>query len=163
MSVSGRKIGAARRFHALDGWRGVCALLVALFHIPIKVSFFSLGFFKDSYLFVDFFFVLSGFVIAHAYSSVSGSANWLSFMIKRFGRLWPLHVAVLAVFVGINIIRLSLYGWYGMSGRADASWGAIGLSVLENITFLQAATFLPQPAGILSNGASWSISTEFWT
>ncbi len=59
----------ANRFEALDGWRGICACLVVLFHFhgysPLNTS----GLIRNSYLFVDFFFVLSGFVIACNYST----------------------------------------------------------------------------------------------
>ena len=52
------------RFVALDSWRGVCALLVALFHVPIIGVVRQLTLISNGYLFVDFFFVLWGFVIA---------------------------------------------------------------------------------------------------
>ncbi len=47
------------RFVSLDGLRGVAAIAVMLFHI-------SLGYMPGGYLAVDFFFCLSGFVIALA-------------------------------------------------------------------------------------------------
>ena len=56
------------RFHVLDGWRGVCALLVALFHVNAVGHFYGLPVVRNGLLFVDFFFVLSGFVITHAYA-----------------------------------------------------------------------------------------------
>ena len=55
------------RFTALDGWRGICALLVALYHFHATSHFEQLAFIRHAYLLVDFFFVLSGFVITYAY------------------------------------------------------------------------------------------------
>ena len=55
------------RFEALDSWRGICALMVALLHFEAFSHLKDLPFFNDAYLFVDFFFVLSGFVIAANY------------------------------------------------------------------------------------------------
>ena len=58
---------AGERFQVLDSWRGICALLVALFHFPTASAISQSAFIGSSYLFVDFFFVLSGFVIALNY------------------------------------------------------------------------------------------------
>ena len=60
--------GLFDRFEALDGWRGVCASLVVLFHFHGHSPIYSAALVRDSYLFVDFFFVLSGFVIAWNYA-----------------------------------------------------------------------------------------------
>ena len=60
---------AHRRFEALDSLRGVCAILVVMFHMPVASHWRDWGFIQHSYLFVDYFFVLSGFVIAHAYAT----------------------------------------------------------------------------------------------
>ena len=57
---------AHRRFEALDSLRGVCAVLVVMFHMPVASHWRTWDFIQHAYLFVDYFFVLSGFVIAHA-------------------------------------------------------------------------------------------------
>ncbi len=64
---------AASRFEALDGWRGVCACLVVLFHFHGYSPVYFSPLVRNSYLFVDFFFVLSGFVIAWNYASRLGT------------------------------------------------------------------------------------------
>ena len=55
------------RFTALDSRRGIGALAVASSHFKSVSYIHSTALVRHSYLFVDFFFVLSGFVIAHAY------------------------------------------------------------------------------------------------
>src|SRR5437868_13481101 len=70
----------ARRFDALDGWRGVCACFVVLFHFHGWGPLYTSSFVRGSYLFVDFFFVLSGFVIAWNYGN--RLASWPD--MKRF-------------------------------------------------------------------------------
>ena len=55
------------RLVALDSLRGLCALMVALMHINSISHISESTLVRQSWLFVDFFFVLSGFVIAHSY------------------------------------------------------------------------------------------------
>src|SRR3569833_3759308 len=90
------------RFEALDAWRGICAVIVVVFHFTAMVpsslehSLFS----RNGYLFGDFFFVRSGFVLCHSYRGKIGSFGDLKrFAIRRFGRVWPVHAVVLGVFV----------------------------------------------------------------
>ena len=149
------------RFQILDGWRGVCALLVALYHLPAYDHFYGLPFFQNSWLFVDFFFVLSGFVISHAYIGRLGS--WLetrSFILRRFGRLWPPHVAVLATLVGVELTKLILLKFgFSIGHPAFSNGNNIG-SIITNIFLIHA---LGIQYGWTWNGPSWSISVEFYT
>lgn len=87
MAVAGD--GEKRVFHGLDGLRGVAALFVAMRH----TSFFhGLGV-HDGFLAVDLFFVLSGFVIAHAYERrLEQGLSVARFMALRYLRLWPVYV-----------------------------------------------------------------------
>lgn len=55
-------------FIALDSWRGICALMLAVYHFPINGWMDTNGLISNSKMFVDFFFVLSGFVIAANYA-----------------------------------------------------------------------------------------------
>ena len=73
---------AGERFQVLDSWRGICALLVALFHFPTASAISQSRFIASSYLFVDFFFVLSGFVIAF---SIRAGAILLKWSLPGFG------------------------------------------------------------------------------
>ena len=82
-----------RHFHVLDGLRGIAALSVVVFHFmewiyPIETNFIGYGF-----LAVDFFFCLSGFVIAYAYDTRISKMGIRSFFISRLIRLHPLVVA----------------------------------------------------------------------
>ena len=109
---------AAERFETLDSWRGICALLVALFHFPAAGWLEKNGFINGSFLFVDFFFVLSGFVIAHAYADrLKDGVSLKRFMVTRFGRLFPLHAFMLAAFVVFEGLRMALPSVTGGGGR----------------------------------------------
>jgi peptidoglycan/LPS O-acetylase OafA/YrhL len=67
--------GEKARFVALDSWRGFCALLVALYHVPVTAFVFLNPLVRGSFLFVDFFFVLSGFVISFTYEGASATVR----------------------------------------------------------------------------------------
>jgi peptidoglycan/LPS O-acetylase OafA/YrhL len=148
------------RFQALDGWRGLSAILVALFHIPVLTSFAALPFFRHSFLFVDFFFVLSGFVITFAYDDrVTERSGFFGFVIRRFGRLWPLHVFMLCAMIGLELVKLHLVQTYGGGDQAPFTGRHSVPLIFSNLALVQAA----RPEPLLSwNTPSWSISTEFW-
>jgi peptidoglycan/LPS O-acetylase OafA/YrhL len=149
---------SAQRFEALDSWRGVCALLVALFHFPLAGPIGENAFVRGSFLFVDFFFVLSGFVIAHACTEKAGTGQGLAkFMVTRIGRLFPLHASMLAAFVGFELLRLAVPQ---LAGGEPPFSGAFSLDTLPaNFVLLHGLGI----HGHLSwNAPSWSISTELF-
>ena len=100
----GQTGSASVRFEALDALRGVCALLVALFHIPIYHALKDVAAFANLQFCVDMFFALSGFVLCHAYGQrLHDGADGLRFTVMRLARLWPLHVTMLALFVCLEL------------------------------------------------------------
>ena len=83
------------RFEVLDGLRGVAAIMVLLFHIFETYSIVNktplmIG---HGYLAVDFFFLLSGFVIGYAYDDRWGRLSTREFFKRRIVRLHPMVVA----------------------------------------------------------------------
>src|ERR1700722_15033256 len=91
------------RFLALDFLRGSAALCVVLLHWCDGVG---LPWFGYGYLAVDFFFLLSGFVIAHSYEARLRTALPLQlFLWIRFVRLYPMIFAGVAVGVFRFILR----------------------------------------------------------
>src|SRR4051812_32236459 len=97
------------RFRVLDGWRGIAAVMVALYHLRMLGHFFTLAFVRNSWMFVDFFFVLSGFVISFAYlNHLHGPASIVAFLIRRFGRLWPLQIATLAAALLLALLKYTV-------------------------------------------------------
>jgi hypothetical protein len=150
------------RFRALDGWRGVCALLVAAHHIEAHGFLYWQPLIRNAWLFVDFFFVLSGFVIAHAYGEALATAPQVrTFALRRLGRLWPLHVAVLAALVGLEFSHLALAHWHLVAGeRAAFTADRSPTTILTNLFLVQSLGLHPTETW---NGPAWSISTEFYT
>jgi peptidoglycan/LPS O-acetylase OafA/YrhL len=152
------------RFAALDGWRGIAAICVAFYHFSVYSHISSSQFVHNTYLLVDFFFVLSGFVISYTYADrLRGRAAVLNFAIRRFGRLWPLHATVLLFMVLIETAKLvaSQNRWIVLNHLPFDPEGHMSLASLP------ANFFLIQALGVVHgrswNVPSWSISTEFWT
>lgn len=149
----------ANHFDALDGWRGLCACLVALFHFHGNSPVYSWDLIRNSYLFVDFFFVLSGFVIAWNYGTRLGTwADVRQFLVLRVGRLYPLHIFMLALFVAwegakLAIGRISPPGPQAFVGENQPD------TILSNVFLVQS---LHVNDGLSWNAPSWSISTELW-
>lgn len=81
------------RFEILDGLRGVAALIVVAFHL---FETYSSGpsdqILNHGYLAVDFFFVLSGFVIGYAYDDRWGKMTTGGFFVRRLIRLQPMVI-----------------------------------------------------------------------
>src|SRR2546430_1942703 len=101
-----KKSGNMERFGVLDSWRGIAACLVALFHLDAYSHLDGVPFLRTSWLFVDFFFVLSGFVIAANYQQrLLDGFGVGRFLLLRLGRLYPLHFTMLALFVGVELLR----------------------------------------------------------
>ena len=79
-----------RAYRTLDGMRAVGAFLVVMRHVPV---FFGPIRVPESFLAVDLFYLVSGFVVAHAYGErlKSGASVW-TFMKTRLIRLYPLYI-----------------------------------------------------------------------
>lgn len=135
-----------QRYEALDSWRGLCALLVALFHFPVISAVGGSDMVRHSYLFVDFFFVLSGFIIT--VTQARKADGFGRFMLKRFARLWPLHVAMLGLFVGVSLAQ----GDFGSDERHS------GFAVITNLLMVHSWSLHQD---LTWNSPSWSISVEW--
>lgn len=89
-------------FEILDGLRGLAAIAVVIFHfMEIAVPDYHNSFISHSYLAVDFFFCLSGFVIAYAYDTKIAQIGVVEFMKLRLIRLHPL--VVIGALIGLIV------------------------------------------------------------
>ena len=148
-------------FRVLDSWRGIAALLVALFHLNLYSAIYPLDFVRNAYLFVDFFFVLSGFVITYSYGDRLKTPGDLgAFALRRFGRLWPLHVVVLLAFVAAEGAK-AVMAARGASFYLPPFTGTNSLDTIPiNLVFGQSFGLVQH---LTWNPPSWSICAEFWT
>lgn len=103
---------------ALTGARGIAAWLVVFYHLRLSlppVDPAVRAVLDHGYLAVDFFFLLSGFVIALAWRERLREGGWRAvpgFLRRRVARVWPLHAAVLA---GAVVLAVLLWA----TGRHD--------------------------------------------
>jgi peptidoglycan/LPS O-acetylase OafA/YrhL len=167
-SRNGGQSGNKRRFSTLDSWRGICACLVAAYHAPIYGHIFFAPLIRNAWIFVDFFFVLSGFVLSHAYfHKLDHMRGALDFFIRRFGRLWPLHAATASVLIGYELFRLvgNLALGHPLTHIALVREPVVGtLSVVANALLLNSMGLQQWFVGRFDwNFPSWSISVEFYT
>jgi peptidoglycan/LPS O-acetylase OafA/YrhL len=103
--------GSRNRLLELDAMRGIAALVVVLFHFTMERPESQLGF-KYGVTGVDFFFIISGFVIFLTLSSTKG---WKDFVVSRFSRLFPTYWTVVT-FTALMTVVYRLIHHESMSG-----------------------------------------------
>lgn len=153
-------------YELLDGLRGVAALLVVFYHIFEGFSFADEGtlitVINHGYLAVDFFFILSGFVIGYAYDDRLGKTMTLGNFFKR--RLIRLHPMIVMGAV-LGAISFCIQG----SVQWDGTHVATSMVMLA---LLCAMFFIPAVPGVgyevrgngemfPLNGPSWSLFFEY--
>jgi len=142
----------------LESLRGIAALVVVVFHFNVS-SIFNNQFTQNGWLFVDFFFVLSGFVVAMNYQEKIKTSNQLfNFQARRFLRLYPLHLLMLFAFLGVELAKYFVQVKFDMVATNQAFSINNLTSFLENIFLLQ--NLLNET--LTWNLPSWSISSEFY-
>jgi len=152
--LSQRKPGKTRHYPALDGLRGVAALAVVAYHISL---YFQLAYVPShAYLAVDFFFMLSGYVIAYAYDSrLAQNMTVRGFMLVRLVRLYPL--AFLGILVGIISLLIATRMTAGLHIKAVLEAGLANLFLLPTTALLNI-----RPLAFPANSPIWSLAFEIW-
>jgi peptidoglycan/LPS O-acetylase OafA/YrhL len=157
-----RRVEAQTFFAPLESLRGIAALIVVLYHALWINSITSLHLVQNGALMVDFFFVLSGFVIFHSYGNKLGSGTDVRrFLWLRLGRLYPLHVTFLLVFLGIEVAKLVAESRFGIVADKPAFTTNNGYAVLSNLLLIHSLG-VHESTHFSFNHPSWSISTEFY-
>lgn len=143
------------RFYSLDVLRGFAALSVVLGHfvidgvisvngvIPQASEMSAIWNFSFIYA-VDFFLVLSGFILTHSYFHRM-ELSFKDFTLRRFLRLYPLHLVTL-------LATIALYLIFDLGLKKEP--------VLLHLLFVHNIGF--GPSGLPLNVPAWTISIEFW-
>lgn len=147
--------------------RGIAAVLTIVFHMDLMLGMGGdcLLKYEDSmlisrlYLMVDFFFVLSGFVMLHVYGKLFADgvtkANFKQFTIARFARVYPLHFVTLA----FTVLLFTVAGAMGLPKNIILEVENSGYSIVTNLLLLHSMNLHDW---FTWDHASWSISTEWW-
>jgi len=115
----------------------------------------SLAVVQGGWLWVDFFFVLSGFVIFASYGERLRSGFAVGrFLWLRLGRIYPLHLAVLAAFLAYELL-IGLTGWLG---RAPFAGDMRAADLVPSLLLVQ--VFIGD--SMAWNAPAWSIAVEIW-
>ncbi|GLU45244.1 acyltransferase [Allomuricauda sp. NBRC 101325] len=147
--------------------RGIAAIWVVLYHYDQLTTFTGLEhlvskdttmFLAKGYLFVDFFFILSGFILAHVYGKRFHKAipfkSACDYLWARFSRLYPLHIFCLLTHVVVAVFLV--LGFPGVWERFNHMYAISGIPV---------HLLLGQAWGseywLTWNVPSWSISAEW--
>lgn len=146
MSGAVARSGGGEHFVMLDALRGVAALLVVAHHL--ERSGLDFGLFSRAYLAVDFFFMLSGFVLSRAYDHrFAAGLGWVAFMKLRLRRLWPTMAIGIALGVAV-------------------AWGGAMPPDLLAIRAVAALLFVPLAIGTVHvfvlDGVQWSLFFELF-
>lgn len=139
-----------QRFVVLDGLRGLAALAVLSFHAVVVTNYMYLDSF---YLFVDFFFVLSGFVLQPSMPQNFDKFGRSSarFILQRILRFWPMLIAVTALTWVIYRIQQSDPEVWPDPNYSDSNFRA---------SFFLLQMFIASAIGM--NWALWSLSAEWF-
>ncbi|MES2741016.1 MAG: acyltransferase [Pseudomonadota bacterium] len=150
------------RLHELDGLRGLLALFVVGFHLagPLAALREAMGvwapFMLEGWYAVDVFFLMSGFVMMHVYGdSFAGALNWGAwrrFMQARVARLYPVHLAALAVLF-VCVLQFML-----KSPELAADGGRYSVRALLASLFMLHSPWIDYRSW---NYPAWSISAEW--
>lgn len=144
-------------FEILNGMRGLAAFVIVIFHfMEIIITDFSRIYIAHGFLAVDFFFVLSGFVVAYAYDNRIAGMGLKTFTKLRLIRLQPLVVigSILGLLTFLFDPYSNLYAVYGFKETA--------------MLFITSVFMIPYP--VVSeryfnlfnlNAPSWSLFWEY--
>jgi peptidoglycan/LPS O-acetylase OafA/YrhL len=150
-------IAPGNHLPVLDGARGIAALAVFGYHIA--PYFGGLPWLQGSFLAVDLFFILSGFVIALSYEARLGDGRlpFGRFVRVRMVRLYPLYL--LACLIGFFYFVVKL-----VAGQPDAPTPLDLMAALPGTVLMLPSPmtsdwgFTPFPFA----PSAWSLSLEFW-
>ena len=157
----------APEIRALSSIRGIPVLLIVLFHYH-EWNGYPFEFWYDAivakgYLWVEFFFALSGFILFYVYGSQGGEllrARPLTrFLVTRLSRIYPLQLATLLVILGIDVWDRTAAphrpgaSIFDVAGNPEMTVGTF----LSNLALIQAWNIHDK---LSWNSPAWFVSVE---
>lgn len=151
-------------YEILDGLRGVAAILVVLFHVLEVYSHgdFSKQIINHGYLAVDFFFLLSGFVLGYAYDDRWDVMTLKDFFKRRVVRLQPM--IVVGTLIGAALFYFQISPQLGWGSIGDTPIWKFLLVIVIGVTLFPVGKSLDIRGWTEMhplNGAAWSLFFEY--
>ncbi len=154
---------------ALAGARAFPPLILVLYHFCEGHGYRGFFWFDAAvakgYLWVEFFFALSGFILVHVYGDRAHEFwrdrhAYVAFIQARLSRLYPLHLTMLFVILFLVVGLRALADAGGYVSIYDVPYHPMNTwpSFILNLFLVQAWNVLPY---LTWNGASWFVSVEF--
>jgi peptidoglycan/LPS O-acetylase OafA/YrhL len=141
--------GDRRAYNTLDGMRAIGAFLVVTRHVP---DFFGHFRAPESFLAVDLFYLVSGFVVAHAYGErLKADGQLWAFFKTRIIRLYPLYIIGLAIGVADAVHSILTHGWW--------TWQNLAIALGTGLLMIPGFPGLPASGGNL-DGPIWTLLYE---
>jgi peptidoglycan/LPS O-acetylase OafA/YrhL len=154
-------IASKRHYEILDGLRGVAALLVVAFHLFETYSGgAATQIINHGYLAVDFFFVLSGFVIGYAYDDRWGNMSLKNFFKRRITRLHPM--VIMGSLIGAAFFYLADSTAFPLIGQTP--WCQMLLMLLMALLMIPSVSAIDIRGwgeNYPLNGPTWSLFLEY--
>ncbi|WP_076792567.1 acyltransferase [Chlorobium sp. KB01] len=160
--IDQREIYQPKKIEELESIRGLAALLIVFGHIPKWNPVCYIPVVDNGSLMVELFFVLSGFVLFNAYGDkIFSIKDLVRFQFLRFGRLYPVHLLFLIVFLFFEFAKYIFQVKYGIISPNSVPFERNNFTAfIQNILLVQSV--LPNSSQTF-NYPSWSISVEFYT
>ena len=162
MTQTNAYLASKPRYEILDGLRGVAAMIVVAFHL---FETYSPGtteqIINHGYLAVDFFFVLSGFVVGYAYDDRWDKMTTWQFFKRRFVRLHPM--VIMGTFIGLLLFYFGA-DWESFKSIGETPW------YVALLVFVFGCAMIPLSAGMdirgwgefnPLNGPTWTLTWEY--
>ena len=152
-------------YELLDGLRGVAAILVLFYHVFEGLAFAEatngagsglITTLNHGHIAVDFFFILSGFVISYAYDDRWGKMSTWQFFKRRLIRLHPM--LVMGALIGV--IAFAIVGFEKWDGTV-ASTGWVMVAMLFTMFMIPAVPGVPYE--IRGNGEMFPLNGPGWS
>jgi peptidoglycan/LPS O-acetylase OafA/YrhL len=139
------------RYEVLDGLRGTAALAVVALHLCEVFRPTATNPLHHGYLAVDFFYMLSGFVIGHAYDERWPQMSLRQFFGQRLRRLHPLVLFGVALGCAAYVASVR---WLGQPASSP-------LLILGNVAL--GLLLLPAPSLLGRDGLTFSLNGPAWS
>ncbi len=134
----------------INGIRGILAIIIALFHFELTFPLIKRGMFRTGYLGVEFFFILSGFLLTKGFYE-KNKCDVIENIKSKLKKMYPAYIAALLLLISVFVVKwydFNYFKWLGSDTNAA--------SFITEVLMLQGFG-VSNYKGI--NGPSWYVSS----